>query len=66
MSKFWSHVVYRLGASIKPGQAILGKEDWLFLGNDYAASIDQYTGRNKPTEEEILLKLSVKTDESSG
>lgn len=59
LSKFWSHVVYQLGASIKPGQAILGKEDWLFLGNDYAASIDQYTGRNKPTEEEILLKLSV-------
>lgn len=59
LSKFWSNIVYKLGTSIKPGQAILGKEEWLFLGNDYAASIDQYTGRNKPTEEEILLKLSV-------
>nr|WP_241480373.1 alginate O-acetyltransferase [Legionella norrlandica] len=59
LSKFWSNVVYKLGTSIKPGQAILGKEEWLFLGNDYAASIDQYTGKNKPTEEEILLKLSV-------
>lgn len=59
LSKLWSNSAYKLGASIKPGQVIIGKDQWLFLGNDYADSIDQYTGKNKPKEAEIYLKLSI-------
>jgi hypothetical protein len=58
LSKISSNIVYKLGTSIKPGQALLGKKDWLFLGNDYSASIDQYTGKNLPNEEEIYIQLS--------
>lgn len=59
LSKLWSNTAYKMGISIKPGQAILGKNDWFFLGNDYALSIDQYIGKNKPSDAEISLKLSV-------
>lgn len=59
LSKISSNLVYKLGTSIKPGQAILGKDDWLFLGNDYSASIDQYTGKNKPAKEDIYIQLSI-------
>lgn len=58
LSQIWSNLGYRLGTSVKPGQAILGKDDWLFLGNDYAASIDQYTGKNIPIEDEIYAQLT--------
>ncbi|RUR19433.1 alginate O-acetyltransferase [Legionella sp. km535] len=59
LSKITSNIVYKLGTSIKPGQALLGKDDWLFLGNDFSATIDQYTGKNQPTEEEIYTQLSI-------
>ena len=59
LSKITSNIVYQLGTSIKPGQALLGKDDWLFLGNDFSATIDQYTGKNQPTEEEIYTQLSI-------
>jgi hypothetical protein len=58
LSKFWSNMNYKLGNSTKPGQVIIGKNGWLFLGNDYEATIDQYTGRNAPSEEEMMLSLN--------
>lgn len=58
LSKISSNIVYKLGSSIKPGQALLGKDDWLFLGNDYSSSIDQYTGKKLPNPEEIDIQLS--------
>lgn len=58
LSKFWANTNYKLGVSIKPGQAIIGKRGWLFLGNDYNATIDQYTGKNVPTNKEIFWRLN--------
>ncbi|WP_238584594.1 alginate O-acetyltransferase AlgX-related protein [Legionella worsleiensis] len=58
LSKLTSNIVYKLGTSIKPGQVLLGKNDWLFLGNDFSATMDQYTGKNQPTDEEIYTQLS--------
>jgi hypothetical protein len=57
LNKLWSNFNYRLGNSIKPEEVIVGKDGWLFLGNNYAATIDQYTGRNIPTSEEIRTNL---------
>lgn len=57
LSQIWSMLNYTFGISTKPGQAIVGKNDWLFLGNDYASTIDQYTGKNIANSEEILLMV---------
>lgn len=58
LSKITSTAVYKLGTSIKPGQALLGKKDWLFLGNDFSLTIDQYTGKNKPRISETNTNLA--------
>jgi hypothetical protein len=57
LSHIWSNINYKLGISTKPGQAIIGKNNWLFLGNNYNATIDQYTGKNIPDEKELSQLL---------
>ena len=45
LSKLWSNINYKMNISTKPGQTIIGKHGWLFLGNDYAETLNQYTGK---------------------
>lgn len=65
LSYVWSNLNYIFGISTKPGQAIIGKNNWLFLGNDYAATIDQYSGINLPSDEEMFLMVKSFTQMSN-
>lgn len=53
ISRIWANYLYKLYISAKPGLVVLGKDNWLFLGNYYAQTIDQYTGKNLPTTSEM-------------
>ncbi len=56
-TQYWSKFNYDLNISTKPNQVIIGKNNWMFLGNDFASIIDQYTGKNTPSEDEMLLMV---------
>ncbi len=58
MGKLWGYINYKLGVSAKPESTIIGKDGWLFLGNGNELTIDQFTGKNAPTEEETKLQIN--------
>lgn len=37
-----AEMVKPLGISLRPGQVVVGKNDWLFLGDEYSSSISRY------------------------
>lgn len=51
--------LYYLGISTSPEQVVIGKDDWLFLGDKYAETIS--TKRRGATQEDLLIakKISV-------
>ena len=55
LSKIWSNFNYNLGVSTKFSQVIIGKNGWLFLGNFYGATLDQYAGKALPNKEQLIL-----------
>jgi hypothetical protein len=44
------HALYKRGISLDPGQAIIGRDGWLFLGDDYQQTISMQ--RRAPTEQD--------------
>jgi len=44
-----------VGDQVNANKAFRGKDDWLFLGNDYNESIDKLEGRLKPDPEKSAL-----------
>ncbi|MGQ3889238.1 alginate O-acetyltransferase AlgX-related protein [Legionella sp. CNM-1927-20] len=57
-SKLWSDFNYFLAVSSKPKETIIGKNGWLFLGNFYNSTLDQYGGKKLPTSEEITSTIN--------
>ena len=51
----WRRINYSLG--VNTGRVIIGQNGWLYLGNDYNSTIDQFTGRNQPQKQETTLQM---------
>jgi len=50
---------YKMNVSCRPDDVVLGKDGWLFLGNNYNDTIDQY--RKRATYPDWLISQSVET-----
>ena len=54
VEKYVNYIVYKLfNRSMVQEQVIIGKDDFLFLGNDYAKVLDKTNGMYRPSNEEI-------------
>lgn len=53
LSKIWSNYSFDQGISSQSDQVIVGKQHWLFLGNAYEQTLNQYTGSNQPKPEDM-------------
>lgn len=49
----WSNFMYRLGVSVKPNTAIVGRDGWIYLGNDYYQVFDLHRGLLTVSEEDV-------------
>lgn len=58
LSKMWASTNYYFGISAKPNSVIIGKNGWFFAGNDDGHNVDLYTGKEKPTEEDIIFLVN--------
>lgn len=53
LGAYWSKITFTFNVSAKSSQVVVGRGNWLFLGNDYAKSIDQFTGKSKPDLKQV-------------
>lgn len=58
LSKMWADMNYYFGISAKPDSVIIGKNGWFFTGNSAGHNVDLYTGKEVPTEEDIILLVN--------
>jgi len=58
LSKLWANINYYFAISAKPNSVIIGKNGWFFTGNDAGHNVNLYTGREVPTEEDIILLVN--------
>ena len=57
-----SKSIYEMGnMDMNPSKCYQGKENWLFLGNDYDRGVDTLTGIWKPSSEEIAHQVRLFT-----
>lgn len=50
-----------LNVSTNPNNVVIGKDGYLFLGNDYFSTFDRHTGLRPPTPEEIDALIDAET-----
>lgn len=56
LTEAWSKLNFLAHVSSRPERVVIGKENWLFLGNNWNKTIDQYRGFARPSEQEIEQK----------
>lgn len=54
LNSLYSTILYELGVSSRPEKIVVGKNNFLFLGNDFQKVIDQITGEYRLSNEKLV------------